>query len=166
MGLTILRCGFFPFHDAYGFQSDHQLVWADICNKDLLGHRPKHIYRALRFKARSNDPEVRESIIQRYINRCGNKEVISDFQTLKYFYQQQREWTDVRDKIIFLHESLASKIEKIQLEVDDSLGKFSLGLSFSLQLFKCIVITLTTDTVYFRSKRGYKRLAMKLENCQ
>ena len=22
-GLTVLRCGFLPFHDVYGFQSDH-----------------------------------------------------------------------------------------------------------------------------------------------
>ena len=37
-GLTVLRCGFLPFHDVYSFQSDHRLVWADICNEDLLGH--------------------------------------------------------------------------------------------------------------------------------
>ena len=38
LGLTVLRYGFLPFHNINGFQSDHQLVWADICNKDLLGH--------------------------------------------------------------------------------------------------------------------------------
>ena len=45
-GLAVLRCGFLPFHDVHGFHSDNRLVWADICNKDLLGHRPQHIYRA------------------------------------------------------------------------------------------------------------------------
>ena len=59
-GLTVLRCGFLPFHDVYSFESDHRLVWADICDEDLLDHRPQHIYRATRAKARSNDPEVRE----------------------------------------------------------------------------------------------------------
>ena len=43
-GLTVLRCGFLPFHDVYGFQSDHRLVWADICNEELLGHRLQYIY--------------------------------------------------------------------------------------------------------------------------
>ena len=33
----------------------------------------------------------------------------------------------VRNRIIFLNSSLASKIEKIQLEVDDSLGKSFTG---------------------------------------
>ena len=37
-GLTVLRCGFLPFHNVYGFHSGHRLVWADICNEDLLGH--------------------------------------------------------------------------------------------------------------------------------
>ena len=111
-GLTVLRCGFLPLHDIYGFQSDHRLVWADICNENLLGHRPQHIYRALRAKVRSNDPEVLEKFIQRCIKRYGKEEVINDFQTLTYFYQQQREGKDYREEIIFLHKSLASKIKK------------------------------------------------------
>ena len=37
-GLSVLRGGFLLFHDVYGFQSDHRLVWANIYNKDLLGH--------------------------------------------------------------------------------------------------------------------------------
>ena len=78
-GLAVLRCGFLPFHDAYGFHSDHQLVWADVCNKDLLGHRPQHIYRAPRAKARSNDPDVQEKFIQRCINRYGKEDIINDF---------------------------------------------------------------------------------------
>ena len=61
-GLTVLQCGFLPFHDTYGVQSDHQLVWADICNKDLLSHRPQHIYRTLCTKSRSNNPDVREKL--------------------------------------------------------------------------------------------------------
>ena len=87
-GLTVLRCGFLLYHDAYGFQSDHQLVWTDICNEDLLGHKPQHIYRAPRAKTRSNDPEVRENFIQRCINRYGKEDSINNFQTLTYFYQQ------------------------------------------------------------------------------
>ena len=121
-GLTVLRCGFLSFHDAYGFQSDHRLVWTNICNEDLLGHRPQHIYRAPRAKARSNDPEVRKKFIQRCIKKYGKEDVINNFQTLTYFCQQQREGKDVREEIILLYKSLASKIEKIQLKVDDSLA--------------------------------------------
>ena len=47
--LTVLRCGFLSFHDVYGFQSDHRLVWDNTYNEDLLGHRPQHIYRTPRF---------------------------------------------------------------------------------------------------------------------
>ena len=112
-GLAVLRCSFLPFHDAYGFQSDHQLVWADICNEDLLGHRPQHIYQALCAKTRSNDPDIREKFIQRCINRYGKEDIINDFQTLTYFCQQQREGKELRQEVIFLHSSLAPKIEKI-----------------------------------------------------
>ena len=89
LGLTVLRCGFLPFHDVYGFQSDHRLVWADICNKDLLGNRLKHIYRAPQAKERSNDPEICENFIQPCINRYGKEDILNDFQTLMFFCQQQ-----------------------------------------------------------------------------
>ena len=125
--LAVLYCGFLPFHDTHGLHSDLPLVWADVCNEDLLGHRPQHIYQVLWAKARSNDPDVREKFIQRYINRYGKEDIINDFQTLTYFYQKQREEEEERDEIIYLHSSLASRIKKIQLEVDDSLGQFFTG---------------------------------------
>ena len=84
-GLTVLRCGFIPFHDVYGFQSDHQLVWADICNEDLLGHRSQHIYCASRSKVRSNDPDIREKYIQRCLEKYGYEDIINDFETLASF---------------------------------------------------------------------------------
>ena len=39
-GIHILCCRFFPFYDLLGFLSDHKLIWADICNQSLYGHRP------------------------------------------------------------------------------------------------------------------------------
>ena len=59
-GLKVLRYGFLPFHDVYGFQSDHRLIWADICKENMLGHCLQHVYRAPRSKVRSNDPDIRE----------------------------------------------------------------------------------------------------------
>ena len=126
-GLKILRCGFLPFHDVYGFQSDHRLIWADICNKDLLSHRPQHVYRAPRSKARSNDPDLREKYIQRCLEKYGEEDVINDFKTLSSFCQAARDGDDMRDQISFLHASLSSKIEKIQMEVDKSIGQFFTG---------------------------------------
>ena len=78
-GLAVLRCGFFPFHAVHGFQSNYRLGWADICNEDLLGHQPQHIYRAPWSKARSNGPDVHEKFIQRCIDRYGNEDIINDF---------------------------------------------------------------------------------------
>ena len=63
-GLTVLQCGFLPFHNVYGFQFNHRLIWADICNKDMLGHQPQRIYHAPRFNGRSNNSDIREKYIQ------------------------------------------------------------------------------------------------------
>ena len=61
--LTVLRCGFLPFHETYSFQLDHGLIWVDIYNKDLLEHCPQHIYCAPRSKVKSNDLDIREMYI-------------------------------------------------------------------------------------------------------
>ena len=168
-GLAVLRCSFLPFHNEFGFQSDHRLVWADICNKDLLGHRPQHIYRAPRAKARSNNPDVRERFIQRFINRYGKEDIINDFQTLTYFCQQHREGKEIQDEILFLHDSLASKIEKIQLEVDNSLGKFFTGSvpwSPTIQVHRDRIDywhwILRIKTGALTSKNAIKKLLIKL----
>ena len=88
-------------------------------------------------------------------SRYGKEDIINDFQTLTYFCQKQREGEEVRDEIIFLHSSLASKIEKIKLEVHDSLGNFLQRQSLGPQPYKCIVIDLTTGIEYFVLRRGY-----------
>ena len=54
-GIHILRCEFFPFHDILGFISDHRLIWADICNQSLYGHRPHKNFRAPASRVKSND---------------------------------------------------------------------------------------------------------------
>ena len=167
-GLMDLRCGFLPFHDIYGFQSNHRLVWADICNEDLLGYQPQHIYRTPRAKARSNDPEVREKCIQHCIKEYGKEDVINDSQTLTYFCQQQREGKDFREEIICLHRSLAIKIEKIQLEVDDTLGKFFTGTvswSPTIQVHRDRIDylhrILRIKTGVLTSKNAIKKLSIK-----
>ena len=112
-GLTVLRCGFLPFHDVYCFQLDHRLVWVDICNEDMLGHRPQHIHRAPNSKVRSNDPDIRELYILRCIQKYGSEDIINDFQTLAAFCQATRDGQDVSDEICHLHASLSAKIKQI-----------------------------------------------------
>ena len=72
-GLTVLKCGFLPFHEVYGFNSDHPLIWDDICDEDLLGHCPQHIYRAPVSNIKSNDPDIREMYIQQCLKSMNVK---------------------------------------------------------------------------------------------
>ena len=53
-GLDVLQCGFLPFHDYYGFDSDHRLIWVEIYNQTLYGHRPQHVFRAASTRVKSN----------------------------------------------------------------------------------------------------------------
>ena len=126
-GLTVLRCGFLPFRDTYCFQSDHQLIWADICSKDLLEHYPQYIHCAPGSNVKFNNPDIREMCNQRCLEKYEQEDVINDFQTLASFCQKTWEGTNMCDKIFHLHASLATKMEKIQMEVDKSLGQFFIG---------------------------------------
>ena len=67
--LTVLKYGVLPFHEVYIFNSDHQLIWADIYNKDLYGHYPQHIYCAPVSNVKSNDFDIREMYIQRCLEK-------------------------------------------------------------------------------------------------
>ena len=124
---TVLRCGFIPFHEIYSFQSNHQLIWADICNKDLLGHSPQHIYRVPTSNVKSNNLDNGEMYIQCCLEKYKYEDVINDFQTLAFSVQKIRDNYDMRDQIIHIYAFLATKIEKIQMEVDKLLGQFFTG---------------------------------------
>ena len=63
-GLDVLRCGFLPFHSVYGFTLDHKMIWAEICNQSIFGHRPQKIFRTSVSKVKSNDPANREKYIE------------------------------------------------------------------------------------------------------
>ena len=47
LGLDVLRCGFLPFLSVYGFPSDHQMIWAKICNQSMFGHCPQQTFVSL-----------------------------------------------------------------------------------------------------------------------
>ena len=70
---------------------------------------------------KSNDPDIREKYIQKYLKKDELEDVINDYQTLDSFCEQTREGNDMRDEIIHLHKPLAEKIHKIRIEVDKSM---------------------------------------------
>ena len=168
-GLTVFPCGFFPFHDVYGFQSGNRLIWADMCNEDMLGHCPQYIYRAPSSKVRSNDLDIREKYIQRCIKKYGSKDVINDFQTLASFCQATRDGQDMSNEISHLHALLSEKTEKIQIEVGKSIGQVFTGAipwSPTLQVHcNCIDYwhrVLRIKTGVLTSKNVIKKLSIKL----
>ena len=71
---------------------------------------------------KSNDPDIRERYIQRCLEKYEQADIINDYETLVSFCDQSRNGINLREEIIHLHTSLAEKIEKIQLEVNKSLG--------------------------------------------
>jgi hypothetical protein len=40
-GKEILQCGFLPFHDYKGFDSNHRLIWVELDIPSLFGHYPQ-----------------------------------------------------------------------------------------------------------------------------
>ena len=73
---------------------------------------------------KSNDPDIRERYIQRCLEKYEQADIINDYETLVFFCDQSWNGIDLQEEIIHLHTSLAEKIEKIQLEVDKSLGQY------------------------------------------
>ena len=109
----------------------------------------------------------------KYIQRCLEKyrceDVINDFQTLTTFCQRQLEDEDLRNEIIHLYSSLVTKIERIQLEVDKSLGQFfteSVPWSPTVQVHRNHIDywhrVLCIKTGVLTSKNAIKKLSIKL----
>ena len=113
---------------------------------------------------------MREKFNQRCLKKYSNEDVINDFQTLAHFCQKQREGNECRNEIIFLHESLATRIEKIQLGVDNTVGKFFTGQvpwSPTIQVHRDRLDywhrILQIKTGVLTSKNHIKRLSIKLK---
>ena len=97
------------------------------------------------------------------------EDIINDYETLVSFCEQTRNGIDLREEIIHLHTSLAKKIEKIQLEVDKSLGQYFNGaIPWSPQIqvhqdwidyWHCI---LRIKMGVLTSKQALKKLSIKI----
>ena len=118
---------------------------------------------------KSNDPDIRERYIQRCLEKYEQADIINDYETLVSFCKQTLNGTLLREEIIHLHTSLAEKIEKIQLEVDKSLGQYFNGaILWSPQIqvhrdridyWHCI---LRIKMGVLTSKQALKRLSIKI----
>ena len=126
-GLDVLRCGFLPFHSVYGLPSDHRMIWVEICNQSMFGHRPQHISRAPVSKVKSNDPANREKYIEDVLLRFESEDIMLSFATLQQYCESQRQGVDVQEEIEYLHEELSTKMHNIRSDVDSNLSKFYNG---------------------------------------
>ena len=89
-GLDVLRRAFLPFRSVYGFPSDHQMIWAEICNQSMFGHRPKRFFCAPVSKVKSNDPANREKYIEDVLERFEVEDKLLSFGTLQQYCESQR----------------------------------------------------------------------------
>ena len=90
----------------YGFDSDHQIIWVEICNQSMFGHRPQRIVRAPVSKVKSNDPANREKYIEYVLERYKTDDILLNFATLQQYCTFQHQRVDVHEEIVYLHEKL------------------------------------------------------------
>ena len=125
--IHILRCDFFPFHDFLGFISDHRLIWADICNQSLYGHRPQRIFRAPALRVKSNDPAFREKYAKRLLEQYERKGLVHKFGALDQLRTLYCQGEDIGADIASLHSDIAESTLVIRKTVNKSLCKFYQG---------------------------------------
>ena len=106
-GLEVLRCGFLPFHSVYGFDSDHRMIWVEICNQSMFGHRPERIFRAPVSNIKSNDLSNHEKYIEDVLKWYETDDILTNFTTLQQYCEPQRQGIDVYVEIVHLHKELA-----------------------------------------------------------
>ena len=152
----------------YGFPSDHRLIWVEICNQSLFGHRLQRIFRAPVSKVKSNDPANRDKYIEEVLVQFEAQDIMLSFDTLKQFCESHRQGIDVHDEIVYLHAELSTKMHKIKSEVDSKLSKFFNGntpWSPQIQTHRDRIdywhSILRAKTGVLTSKNAIKRLSIK-----
>ena len=145
------------------------MIWVEICNQSMFGHRPQHISRAPVSKVKSNDPVNREKYIEDVLLRFESEDIMLSFATLQQFCESQRQGVDVQQEIEYLHEELSTKMHKIRSDVDSNLSKFYNGStpwSPQIQTHRDRIdywhSILRTKTGVLTSKNKIKKLSIKL----
>ena len=100
--LQVLRCGFLPFYEYYGFDSDHRLIWVELYSQSLHGQRPQQIHCSPSTKIKFNNPENRDRYIEKVLEKYELEGINEDYFNLKQFIMSQRAGIDMREGIVFL----------------------------------------------------------------
>ena len=69
----------FGYEASFGFS----VIWVEICNQSLFGHRPQRIFRAPVSKVKSNDPANRDKYIEEVLVQFEAQDIMLSFDTLK-----------------------------------------------------------------------------------
>ena len=93
----------------------------------MFGHRLQQIFCAPVSKVKSSEPANQEKYIESVLERFKSDNIFLSFGTLQQYCESQYQGVDVHEKIVYLHEELAAKMQKVRSEVDTKLLKFYNG---------------------------------------
>ena len=138
-GLTVLKCGFLRFHKSYGFNSDHQLIWADICNRDLYGY-PLNVCSVLQRPMWSQMiPASKNNASNGALKRMNVKMLSMLIKPLLHSVRNPKKEL-ICKTIIYLHTSLAKKIQKFKRKLTNLRVSYSIVLNCGQHKHKFIKI--------------------------
>ena len=168
-GVEILQCGFLPFHDYRGFDSDHRLIWVEIDNASIFGHYPQKMWKAPETRVKSNDPRCRDRYIERVLQKYEEEKIFVQCEALRQLCLDHDNGENVGPAIEELHAELKEKTIRIRRAVDDKLLKFHAGAvpwSPPIQKHRDRVEywhrVLRTKTDVLTSRTAIKRLSKKI----
>lgn len=101
-----------------GPTSAKRISWDTTLNTSIVSHDPRLDLMIQTFVRNTSSGALRNMDV---------KTLSMTFKLSLSFYQQQQESKDLRNEIIHLYASLATKIERIQLEVDKFRSQFFTG---------------------------------------
>ena len=124
------------------------MIWVEICNQSMFGHRPQRIFRAPVSKVKSNDPTNHKKYVENVLERYETDDILLSFAALQQFYTSQRKRVDVHEEIVYLHAEFAEKMHKIRSEVYTKMSKFYNGTTPWSPRYRPIKIGLTIGKVF------------------
>ena len=86
------------------------MIWAEICNQSMFGHRPQQIFRAPVSKVKSNDPVNQEKFIEDVLEQFEAEDILLSFETLQQYCVSQRQGVYVHEEIMYVQEELSTKM--------------------------------------------------------
>ena len=138
--VDVLRAGYCPFGGAYGMESDHRMLWIEVCNCSLMG---KHLPPPVSFshsKLQSSHPHLRQRYFKRVRHSFLKAGVFSLQAKLEHLLAQfQSGDISVRADLITTYEVLHETSTSLRLSVEQNLCHTRAGLvpwSPKLQVYR------------------------------